>query len=643
MTARTPITDESVADASRPETPDWVTWLAPWRAGNVLDASDVHIAATLARLAGLDADDGDVVLAVALAARAPRHGQVCLDLDTVRLSVEAETDGDADRGDVTVLAALPWPTDIEAWRARIVASTLATVEAVDAAVAPSDGAPPLVLVGDLLYLERYRVYEGQVSDELLRRAAEPPTTLPVSSARRDELFVALGLSSEQRAAAELGATRPLSVIVGGPGTGKTHTVAALLALLLDGAGDEKGRRRVALVAPTGKAAARMGESIRERAEELRLVPGTEALVRQLDQADTSTIHRLLGWLPDTIRFRHDQHNPLRYDVVIVDETSMVSLPLMARLLAAVGPRTRLVLVGDPGQLASVEAGSVLGDIAGVVADATAAGRPTPAGPLAASVSVLVDSHRFPSESPIGRLAAAVRVGDADAAIEVLHGVGADSSDDSLVWRPSTADSGAGVEVVRAAAFDAAVQTRALAAEGESRSALDQLAAVRVLCAHRRGPYGVARWNWLFEDWLAAGGPRLAGFYVGRPVLVTANDRSNKLFNGDLGVVVDDAGAVRVAFPLASSVRLVSSARLEAVETVHAMTIHKSQGSEFVHVVVVLPPPESRLATRELLYTAVTRARERVTLVGSEASLRAAIERRVRRASGLGPRLWPADG
>jgi exodeoxyribonuclease V alpha subunit len=625
--------------------------LQPWRDTGVLSAADVHIAATLARLGGLGTvadgarllapDEAEVVLGIALAARAPRLGHVCLDLGTVRQSVPAEVEGDADEVAAAAIDALPWPPDIESWQRVLAASALVSVVVgghMPAAV--SGRGVPLVLDGTLLYLERYRVYEDHVAAELQRRAGASAggSSLSVAASAFAGVFES---SDEQRDAAEAGAGGLLSVIVGGPGTGKTTTVATMLALLLEA----EPALRIALVAPTGKAAARMGESITALAATLREsgVDGAGAQAERLASAEVSTIHRRLGWRPDST-FRHDHDNPLVHDVVIVDETSMVSLPLMAHLLDAIRPDARLVLVGDPGQLASVEAGSVLGDIAGPSVDAALAGAPAPVGPLGGCVSVLAQSYRFPAGSSVGRFAAAVRAGDADAALAVLADAGpagsAAATGVELRWQASDADSDAGGSAVRDAALDGARRTLAAALAGDAVAALDALGEVRVLCAHRRGPFGVAWWNWRFEEWLAGDGPRLGGSYVGRPVMVTANDPLNGVANGDLGVVVAAEPAPRVAFPEAAGPRLVAPSRLESLDTVHAMTIHKSQGSEFDEIVVILPPAESRLATRELLYTAVTRARRVVTLVGGEAALRRAIANRVVRQTGLRRRLWP---
>jgi len=608
--------------------------LKPWRDAGVLTAADIHVADTVARLGklGTTPEEQLVVLAAALAMRAPRHGHVCLDLETVSESAQAEIDRSGENT-TEEIGALGWPTDVNGWIAALANSPIVSL-------AGTENSPPrpLVLDGTRLYLERYRNYEAQVAKLILERVADS-RELATSEARVTELFDALELSEEQRTAARSGATRSLSVIVGGPGTGKTHTVAALLALLFDGERtNNEDPLRIALVAPTGKAAARMGQAIGGLATMIENtgVEGATEIAAKLRDADTSTIHRCLGWRPGSSGFRHDHDNPLPYDVVIVDETSMVSLPLMARLLDAVASNARVILVGDPGQLASVEAGSVLGDIAEPVVDGVA---PMPADPLTGCVSVLTTSLRFPADSPVGRFAAAVRANDAEAAIQELKASASSrvvTDEVQLVWYPESADA---PNSVRKEALADAVETREFAREGQAEEALAALLKVRVLCAHRNGPFGVTHWNWKFEQWLSGKGQRLEEFYLGRPVLVTRNDPSNDVFNGDLGVVVATEAGARIAFEGSDGVRLLSPLRLEDLETVHAMTIHKSQGSEFERVVVVLPPPESRLATRELLYTAVTRAQKSVVLVGTEESVRSAIGRRVVRASGLRQLLW----
>lgn len=643
-----------------PASLDWLARLQPWREVGILEAADVHIADRLATLAGLTADDHDVVLAVALAARAPRCGHVCLDLRTVAGSIRTELDTVSDEVVAlrrSLLASLPTtPTEVEAWRTAIAASPLVSLE--DSAGSLSAADRPLVLHGELLYLERYRDYEVQVAAEVHRRVAAIGGSL--LGARAEQLLTLMNLSDEQRAAVLRGLHRSFSVIVGGPGTGKTHTVAALLAVLLDTDPD----LRIALVAPTGKAAARLGEAIGGAAATLAGLDleGATDLADRLLGTDPRTVHRLLGWRPGSSRFRHGPADPLPHDVVIVDETSMVSLPLLAHLLAAVPETSRIVLVGDPGQLASVEAGSVLGDIVAPVVTAATNSQAPPTSPIGESISVLLESRRFPGESPVGRFAAAVRSGDADTALALLHENTLDpsapatssipphssssSSEVTVLWCPQSVAHPAAVTAVRDAALSGVERMRDAARLGDVDAALGLLTEVRVLCAHRHGLFGVSHWNTLFDRWAGLGGD-LTGIVVGRPVMITRNDPANDLSNGDLGVVVglsEPANAdpiVRVAFDGAGGSRLFSPARLEQFETVHAMTIHKSQGSEFDTVVVVLPPADSPLATRELLYTAVTRARHRVVLVGDAEAIAVAIRTAVVRASGLGARLWGA--
>jgi exodeoxyribonuclease V alpha subunit len=562
------------------------------------------------------------VLAAALAVRAPRHGHVCVDLGTVAASAVAETVVIGEGG--LSVEQLPWPADPVRWANEVSVSALVCAT-------PA----PLVLDGALLYLDRYRAYETAVVEQLSRRASRRSGAV-VPDPRLDALLADL-LSGEgsdrQRDAVVRALTSDLTVLVGGPGTGKTRTVAALLAALMaDGRSLD-----IALAAPTGKAAARLAEAFRSLAGDL-----PDDLGARLSTTPASTLHRLLGWQSRSAsRFRHHAGRPLPHDVVIVDETSMVSLPMMAKLLDAVRPDAQLILVGDPGQLASVEAGSVLGDVAipALGDDGSVVRRD---GPLRDAVSSLTHSRRFPPRSPLDTFARAVRAGDADAAIAVLADrSSAEADQGALSWQDEPSNSPEAIDCILGLALPAAVRAVQAAADGAIEDALDALGAVRILCAHRRGPDGVERWNDRVEAGLARSGHRVAGWYPGRPVLVSANDYPNRLFNGDLGVVVRRDNRSQVAFPEAPDPRLIAPSRLTEVETVHAMTIHKSQGSEFEHVVVVVPSAESRLATRELLYTAVTRAQRRVTLVGDEAAIRASIERRVVRASGLADRLWPA--
>jgi exodeoxyribonuclease V alpha subunit len=451
----------------------------------------------------------------------------------------------------------------------------------------------------------------------------------------------------------------LSVIAGGPGTGKTTTVARLLALL-DRNAMESGQPapRIALAAPTGKAAARLEEAVRAEAGQLAADDGTR---RRLLALRGTTIHRLLGFVPSNrTRFRHGADQHLRHDIVVVDETSMVSLSLMARLLEALRPDARLVLVGDPEQLASVEAGAVLGDVAGpastriCMADGVRSrieavtgyrvpngGQP---GPSAVGDGIVALRHVHRHKGAIAELARAIQLGEAETVLGVLRQGGT-----NVEWIEPPAGQPLldHVDVLRALSVDSGRAAIEAARAGDARAALDALRAFRLLCAHRRGPDGVATWTRHIETWLTAG---VEGFgtgtewYIGRPLIVTENDHLLQLFNGDVGVVVrGEARPMVAAFERGGDVVRVSPTRLAAVDTVYAMTVHKSQGSQFTTVGVVLPEPESRILTRELLYTAVTRAQDRLILVGSERSVRRAVDRPIARASGLRRALWGAAG
>ena len=581
--------------------------LARFNRPDLLAAADVHVARRMGAL--LEETDEEVLLAAALAVRAVRQGSVCLDLDTVAdLPVESLGVGEF----------LPWPA-VDQWVERVGRSRLVREEM-------------LRLVGTRLYLDRYWREEGQVCDDLVvrirRTATDPPEVDPVAlRAGLQRVFPGDGFA-EQRDAAEAAATSWTTVITGGPGTGKTTTVAGLLALVAEQHELATGRApRIALAAPTGKAAARLQEAVQESVH-----ADNDALRDPADRARlaglrSSTLHRLLGWRPDSrVRFRHHRGNRLPFDVVVVDETSMVSLTMMARLLEAVRPDTRLVLVGDPDQLASVEAGAVLADV-------VAGLEGVPHSP----VTPLLTTHRYGER--IGALAQALRANRPEDVLEVLR-----SASDQVVW-VDPADEAAMTEF-RAQVTDVAVDLRQAAERDDAEAALAALSRHRLLCAHREGPYGVGGWNRLVERLVAerTGVTHYDEWYAGRPILVTANDYDQLLNNGDMGVTLRRPdGRLRVAVQVGSEVREFATTRLSGVETVHAMTVHKSQGSQAATVSVVLPDEESRLLTRELFYTAVTRAQERVRVVGSEASIRAAVGREVQRASGLRERLRAALG
>jgi exodeoxyribonuclease V alpha subunit len=623
----------------------------------VLMPADVHAALRLARLAG--EVDEQVMLAVGLAVRGPRVGHVSVDLADVRASVVVSED---DLG----LDGLPWP-DLGAWVERVAASPL--VGPLSGPESDPAAVRPLRLVGTSLYLDRYWRDEVTLAADLLARAASsgagghdpfgdqagPDDGFP-SADDLERLFPGAA-SADQRAASEAAARRRLTVLAGGPGTGKTTTVARLLALLYEAA-LRTGRRPplVALAAPTGKAAARMEEAVRAEAGRLDTTEQVRALLRDL--AGT-TLHRLLGTRPDRPgRFRHHQGHRLPHEVVVVDEVSMVSLSLMARLAESVRGDARLILVGDPEQLVSVEAGAVLADIvtppAGWGAGPLGPTGPTPhpSSPMAGCISILRTNHRF--AGALAELSEAVRAGDADLVLGILSSGGA-----STAWEDAdpgellaNARSPGPLDRLAQATTEWAARVQDEARAGRADAALSALSSHRVLCAHRQGPAGVAVWNRTIEGWLIGAGAGEGSWYPGRPVLVTANDYSLRLFNGDTGVTLavpegtDPGGAtaMRVVFDSGAGggSRAFSPSRLDTVETVFAMTVHKSQGSEFDHVTLLLPPATSRLLSRQLLYTALTRARRSILVVGTEAAVRAAIERPIARASGLGSRLWGAS-
>ncbi|MGM0385943.1 MAG: exodeoxyribonuclease V subunit alpha [Actinomycetota bacterium] len=591
---------------------------APFAAAGVLADADVHVARRLARLGS--EPDGAVLLAAALAVRAVRFGSVCVDLGRAR-----ELD-----------PALPWP-EPATWDVAVRSTGLVTVGAEDP---PLDQVRPLRFVDDLLYLERYWRQEQVVARWVDAAADAAPGTAagaipgaipgaapdegpraapdegpgPALRTALDRLFGVSGPDNLQRRAVEMAATHRFSIIAGGPGTGKTWTVARLLATLQSQAGQSRagGRLRVALAAPTGKAAARLTESIAAAAARPEFPAEDRSHV---DGLKATTLHRLLGARPGTSRFTFNRTNRLPHDLVVLDEASMVSLTLMSRLMDALRPDCRLVLVGDPDQLASIEVGAVLGDLVA-----------RPGTPVVRLESV----HRFSPE--IHALARAIRAGDPDAAVSALHGKGIEfiPVDSASAGPPRLAG-------LRDDVVDAGRRIVEGARAGDGEATLAALSGHQVLCAHREGAYGVRQWGRRVEAWLRTaveGYGREGSWYVGRPLLITQNDHQLRLYNGDVGVVVAHDGGIRAAFTRDGKPHLEIPGRLGALETVHALSIHRSQGSQYERVTVVLPPASSPLMTRELLYTAVTRAERHVRIIGTPEALAAAVRRPIVRASGL---------
>lgn len=561
-------------------------------AARVISADDVAAVAMLVELGRRDAPDLDpsllAWLALGLAIRAPRDGHTCLDL--------ADTGDWSGALDLAAAGHRDGPADAAAWTAA-----LATAGPL---VGVAGDRRPFILDGTRLYVARSLHEEREIARRLVGDG------MPV-----------------------------VEVLLGGPGTGKTTRVATRLIEMLQ----ENPDTRIALAAPTGKAAARMAEALQARLHDPKAPETVRNAAQHVRDAVAAvrplTIHKLLQYRPyGTPRYRINAGNRLDDGLVVVDEASMLSSSLMHHLLEGLGEQTRLLLVGDPDQLASVDAGSVLGDIA------EAARRP--GSRLHDRTERLVIRHRFGPR--IGGLADAILAGD-DAgvarAFEILEGRWTPPPDphntkpddpQSIRWiEPGGA---AFKDLIDSTVVAHAAALRDLAGTGAVAEALAAQKALQVLGAHRAGPTGVAGLNARVEAGLGveSGGP----WYAGRPLMITSNNPALGLFNGDVGLVVPgDEGRMDVAFPEAGGPpRRLPVARLEDVETVHALTIHKSQGSEYRHVIVVLPERAGRIVTRELLYTGVTRASDRVTLVGSRAVIEAAIRTRIRRATGLADRL-----
>ena len=615
--------------------------LAPWIAAGVLGPAEVHGASVIAR-ADQRADEL-VTIAAALALWAPLHGHACVDLGalpTMAAPVIARHAGDDSNSasSTTLMPTLTWPSSSDWIQALGRTSVCRMTERHEQPGPALYDNCPLVLCGELLYTQRQWIDECIVAAELRRRSEATPTTLtPGIEALLDQLLPPEpnGQLSLQRVAAHAALTSSLAVVVGGPGTGKTHTIARLLVAAALGAEPAGRPPRIALAAPTGKAAARLGESVAAALMTLpaALVAGRDwspDLFRRLSAITPTTIHRLLGAGGPSTRFSHSSDNPLDIDLLVIDEASMVPLPVMARLLEALRPDTRLVLVGDPDQLESIEVGSVLADI---VAAADTAGAL-----LASRFVRLTRAHRQEAGSQIGALADAIRLGDATGAVEHLHHAGeAITFIDTGAVQLGTAGTAIVDEAVRNAVLEPLLAAATFATAGDADAALAQLALVRVLCARRTGPTGAQRWNQRIETWVR-NGAETSRDLIGRALIATRNDPRQRIANGDTGVLVETPNGRRAAFRTVAGIRWFVPAQLDMIETSYAMTIHKSQGSEYDTVVVVLPPVDSVLIGRELLYTAITRATRRVIVIGSIGAVVACVNTPAQRVTGLAAAL-----
>ncbi|MCO8250725.1 exodeoxyribonuclease V subunit alpha [Comamonas thiooxydans] len=639
-------------------TTDWLAALERLADAGLLRRLDSALAAFVA---AQDAEAGPALLvATAVLAQMEGRGHSCLPLKALA-------------GDPNQI--LAWPKEAERLQQSLweqLPGRLAdwlqalrrshVVRVVQPGTVAADRGQPLVLLdgaAPLLYLRRYWDYERSVAAHITQRTVADAVALDEPRVRDwlGRLFsssaVAANAVDWQKLACALALRGRMSVITGGPGTGKTYTAARLLALLFATAPDA-AQLRVALAAPTGKAAARLKQSIDSSLLELKEAVGREldleALVKRMGAA--RTLHSLLGARPDTRRFAHHAGNPLDVDVLIVDEASMIHLEMMAALLQALPPTARLILLGDKDQLASVEAGAVLGDLCrdaqrGNYAPDTAAyvervtGQSLPgqylaparALPLAQHTVMLRESRRF--GGPIGQLAQAVNAGDAPAAMALLR-TQTQAGQHAELWAREGGEVDAVVRsavqgrggMASYAAYAEVLERhgqgkgRGFATEAEHRQWVREVLAAfdryRLLCAVRDGSWGVAGLNRAVEQALQAMGViRKEGeWYMGRPVMVTRNDAQLGVFNGDIGMVLPsfaDPARLRVYFMQGEHLHHVSTARLAHVETAFAMTVHKSQGSEFEHTALVLAAQGGNVLSRELVYTGITRARKAFSL------------------------------
>ncbi|POD76320.1 exodeoxyribonuclease V subunit alpha [Pseudomonas syringae group genomosp. 3] len=683
----TALDDISLADLSPlTRVDDLLMLLERWVERGWLRALD---RAFVAFLSDLDPQaDPLVLVAAALTSHQLGHGHVCLDLyETLKepdFALSLPPEGDQQGGAMLLPSQLLAALDGAAW-CQALGRSMLVAQATDSSAEALQ--KPLVLAERRLYLRRYWTYERRIAAALRRRleqADAPPNDLPQ---RLNALFGPANSAPDaiidwQKLACALATRGAFSIITGGPGTGKTTTVVRLLALLQAPAVQSGQPLRIRLAAPTGKAAARLTESISQQVQSLDV----SAEVRQKIPSEVTTVHRLLGSRPGTRHFRHHAGNLLPLDVLVVDEASMIDLEMMANLLDALPPHARMVLLGDKDQLASVEAGAVLGDLCRDAEDGfyspqtqtwleAVSGEDLSKGmlrqgdaqqhPLAQQVLMLRHSRRFGQGSGIGQLARLVNQqqdqqarallsagshtdlfalalkGEQDLKFErlVLEGLG-QGEQGPQGYRHYLNVLGA-ERPAAGAELDDECWTR------WARSVLDAFDSFQLLCAVRKGPWGVEGLNQrithaLFSAKLIESEQQ---WYEGRPVLMTHNDYGLGLMNGDIGITLrlperDGEGkqVLRVAFPRndgSGGVRFVLPSRLNEVETVYAMTVHKSQGSEFAHTALILPEALNPVLTKELIYTGITRAKHWFSLIEPRQGIfEEALRRKVKRLSGL---------
>jgi exodeoxyribonuclease V alpha subunit len=669
---------------------DLLLLLTRWVERGWLRALDKAFVAFLHELA--PEDDPLVLLAAALTSHQLGHGHVCLDLfETLKepdFALSLPPEGDVQGGAMLLPSQLLGSLDGAHWCKVLAASNLVALAA-DSRDNVRDR--PLVLSGKRLYLRRYWAYERRIDLSLRERLTEHESTPNDLLQRLTSLFGPARpgeVIDWQKLACALATRSAFSIVTGGPGTGKTTTVVRLLALLQAPAVEAGMPLRIRLAAPTGKAAARLTESISQQVRTLKV---SEA-IREKIPSDVTTVHRLLGSRPGTRHFRHHAGNRLPLDVLVVDEASMIDLEMMANLLDALPAHARLVLLGDKDQLASVEAGAVLGDLcrdaeAGWYSPQTrqwleaVSGESLQAGglqedtqgahPLAQQVVMLRHSRRFGEGSGIGQLARWVNQQQPEEARKLLsarshddvYGLSLKGEQDRTLERLLLEGHGEGPQGYRHYLTLLRKQRPPLDSPLDdsswtdwAREVLQAFDAFQLLCAVRKGPWGVEGLNQRVTEALLRA--RLIEsdqqWYEGRPVLMTRNDYGLGLMNGDIGIALklpEQEGhgkqVLRVAFPRndgQGGVRFVLPSRLNDVETVYAMTVHKSQGSEFAHTALILPDALNPVLTKELIYTGITRAKDWFTLIESRAGVfEEAVRRRVKRLSGLMLELKEGSG
>jgi len=601
------------------------------RGAGLLSSLDVQFASRLAALYGEHADG--IRWALAIACRQEAEGHVCADLERLaREGVAIEVAGEPRLHSVLITH-----DSLDEWLDALRASRL-----VDSPGRSGEDARPLFLDerGRLFLARAYR-HQAELAERIRDRAWRPPLPVEWSSAEETIDRLTPGAEAAQdpaRQALRVALARPLAVVTGGPGTGKTTMVARLITLLaLQAEADGGAVPRVRLLAPTGKAAAAMTLAFARGRDQLDVSETSRSAL----PASAETIHRALHRQTRLDAFGRPTRIALDADVVVVDEASMVDLELMSRLFEACEEVPRLVLLGDPGQLASVDAGAVLAEIcddesrARFTSDETLATRPSSAAAgLASSIVTLRKSHRFSGSGGIGRLAEAIRAGDADAVLDLLHDPDLPEISRCEVVSPA--------EVLARLLEESRAMQREIGAAADGAAKLESMGRYRVLCAYRRGPLGALAIGARLDEAAAAirQTTSRAGWWPGRLLLVTRNAPEQDLWNGDVGLIEETGAGLRALFPDgAGGVRALSAGRLPAHESAIAMSVHKSQGSEFDAVDLVLGDLASPLMTRELLYTGVTRARSTLRVHASEAALRSMIARRISRDSGLAERIW----